>query len=323
MYTHNRLRAGEKGRNTTGKLEEEHINLEVNLSLGGVGISFIDDKPQELLYLWLEHIGIDLVTSQLNQYFELTVGRMQADNMLYTAFYPILVYPMMKELRNEQDAAESGFRNFLHLSVVKRADVNEVDSFKYLGFGMQELDIQMDGEWLIRFLEFIDVIVRSSIFSKNNKPPTGSAAPSARTSLSMSNEDVPTNGNVGRSSGTIETGTASRVSSQRVQSLKPGERLSSSSSSSNVPVGARGSSKLDASTVSSDGRVLTGLMLFRPTQAAVESRMLYFGVFHLNPISLLISFKPMVGVQSELALAKILQYSGSLGTIENATIRLK
>jgi len=61
-----------------------------------VGISLIDDTPQELLYLSLEGINIDLVISDKNQYFEVTIAKAQADNMLYSTIYPIMVYPNIK-----------------------------------------------------------------------------------------------------------------------------------------------------------------------------------------------------------------------------------
>jgi len=56
----------------------------------------IDDTPQELLYLSLEGINIDLVISDKNQYFEVTIAKAQADNMLYSTIYPIMVYPNIK-----------------------------------------------------------------------------------------------------------------------------------------------------------------------------------------------------------------------------------
>lgn len=87
------MRAGQKGR--TGFRADEKLALELNISLAGVGISLIDDTPQELLYLSLRQISVDVVVSDLNQYLEVTIANAQADNMLYSTIYPIMVYPVL------------------------------------------------------------------------------------------------------------------------------------------------------------------------------------------------------------------------------------
>jgi hypothetical protein len=171
--------------------------------------------------------------------------------------------------------------------------VVEVDFSKYLGFGMQELDIQIEGEFLIRFLEFIDVITKSPVFNRKEEK------------ITLETYEDEEGGEEQQDAEQSEEEQAERVLRRE----------------------SRGSAKLEVQpkkeTEKKKGAQFVGLTLFRPTQKSLESRMLYFAVFHLNPISLLVSFRPTSGIESDLALAKILNFSGSMSTIENARVRLK
>lgn len=64
--------------------------------------------------------------------------------------------------------------------------------------------------------------------------------------------------------------------------------------------------------------------IFAPTQKACDERMLYIGLFFLNPMSIVLSFASVPGVQSDDILNKVLSFSGgALTNIDRAQIRIK
>ncbi|KAG0473021.1 hypothetical protein HPP92_014878 [Vanilla planifolia] len=84
---------------STSKLQEMQSGtspLELIIELGIVGVSLIDHKPRELLYLYLEKVFASFSTGYdagKTSRFKLIVGKLQLDNQLPLTIMPVLLAP--------------------------------------------------------------------------------------------------------------------------------------------------------------------------------------------------------------------------------------
>ena len=63
------------------------------MELPGIGISLVDKTPKELVYITLDYIDLTYKNSSEAEKFELTVGKVQIDNQLRAAEFPIVLSP--------------------------------------------------------------------------------------------------------------------------------------------------------------------------------------------------------------------------------------
>jgi vacuolar protein sorting-associated protein 13A/C len=224
------------------------------------------------MYLSLANLHLDVLATNLNQQLELHVGRFQVDNQLYGARFPILIYPVFKDLPDVTDKTMIPFLQF----TLQRATCNDVDYFHAITFAMQEIEVSVDGLFIVRAKEFLDVIMKSPVFNNT--------------------ADLP------------------QTEEEELQSLH-GESFTLNRS---LRVSRRASRSSRAKPVAEECK-----SIFAPTQKAVDARMLFVGLFFLNPISIVLSFASVPGVQSDDILNKVLSFSGgALTNIDRAQIKL-
>eukprot|EP00817_Percolomonadidae_sp_ATCC50343_P008164 CAMPEP_0117427390 /NCGR_PEP_ID=MMETSP0758-20121206/7249_1 /TAXON_ID=63605 /ORGANISM="Percolomonas cosmopolitus, Strain AE-1 (ATCC 50343)" /LENGTH=946 /DNA_ID=CAMNT_0005213001 /DNA_START=1232 /DNA_END=4072 /DNA_ORIENTATION=- len=78
--------------NSTDVLSVSEIpSMVLNLNLFGIGVSFIDGTPQEMLFMQLRGIRARLISTDKHHYFELHVPNFQIDNQLPKTPYPVLI----------------------------------------------------------------------------------------------------------------------------------------------------------------------------------------------------------------------------------------
>ncbi|XP_052211647.1 uncharacterized protein LOC127814276 isoform X2 [Diospyros lotus] len=78
------------------KTQDNTSPLELIVELGAVGVSVIDHRPKELLYLYLERVFISYSTGYDNgttSRFKLILGQVQLDNQLPLTLMPVLLAP--------------------------------------------------------------------------------------------------------------------------------------------------------------------------------------------------------------------------------------
>ncbi|KAK1307366.1 hypothetical protein QJS10_CPA10g01050 [Acorus calamus] len=79
-----------------GEVQNDAVPLELIVELGVVGISVIDHRPKELLYLYLERVFISYSTGydgRNTSRFKLILGHLQLDNQLPLTLMPVLLAP--------------------------------------------------------------------------------------------------------------------------------------------------------------------------------------------------------------------------------------
>ena len=100
---------------TLTKEEEPSKPMKFNLILFGIGLSMIDECPEELIYLSLNQLSVSYGINDSETSVEVKIGRLQIDNQIFCTPYPIVLYPTLTPLEGDK----GGFEPFLHLCAVK------------------------------------------------------------------------------------------------------------------------------------------------------------------------------------------------------------
>ncbi|KAJ4777649.1 Pleckstrin (PH) domain-containing protein isoform 2 [Rhynchospora pubera] len=101
------------------------MQFEVIVELGVVGVSLIDHRPKELLYLHLQRVFISYLTGTVSR-FKLLIGHLQLDNEL-----PLTVMPVLLAPEEATDLNHSVFKSNIAISN-ETVDGTEVYPFVYL-----------------------------------------------------------------------------------------------------------------------------------------------------------------------------------------------
>ncbi|KAG5420157.1 VPS13 [Candida metapsilosis] len=131
---------------------EDNYHTKIVTNFDGLGISLINTREQELCYVTLRGIEFRYNESNLYQNFSAKLKWVQIDNQLYGGIFPIILYPSVipktgKEL-NEHPA--------LSASVCRvKDDSHGVVFVKYATTLMQELNFEIDEDFLFAMLDFI------------------------------------------------------------------------------------------------------------------------------------------------------------------------
>ena len=88
--------------------------IKFNLVLFGIGLSVIDEVPEELIYLSLNQLSFSYGMNSSETSLEVKIGRLQIDNQIFCTPYPIVLYPTLTPLEDGK-----GFEPFLHFCAVK------------------------------------------------------------------------------------------------------------------------------------------------------------------------------------------------------------
>ncbi|KAF5390329.1 hypothetical protein D9757_002946 [Collybiopsis confluens] len=73
--------------------QEDFPTLGVYISLSGIGISLINRKLMEVIYVSLNALVFEYTDSSVAQSFTLSCGALQIDNQLHDAIYPVILQP--------------------------------------------------------------------------------------------------------------------------------------------------------------------------------------------------------------------------------------
>jgi len=73
--------------------EEVSPNYIVVVDLAGVGVSLVNKKMVEVIYLLMDSIKFEYTNSLIAQSVNLSCGNLQIDNQLHEALYPVILQP--------------------------------------------------------------------------------------------------------------------------------------------------------------------------------------------------------------------------------------
>jgi vacuolar protein sorting-associated protein 13A/C len=73
--------------------EEISPTYAVVVDLAGVGVSLVNKKMVEVIYLLMDSIKFEYTNSLIAQSVNLSCGNLQIDNQLHEALYPVILQP--------------------------------------------------------------------------------------------------------------------------------------------------------------------------------------------------------------------------------------
>ena len=73
--------------------EEVAPTLGITVDLTGIGVSLINKRLVEVVYLIIDAIKFEYVNSEVAQSINLSCGTLQIDNQLHEALFPVILQP--------------------------------------------------------------------------------------------------------------------------------------------------------------------------------------------------------------------------------------
>ncbi len=138
-------------------LEEGLEKMKVSLMFQGVGVSVVNELPEELLYLSIDGIKAEFVDMTVTRSLEVEIQDCQIDNQTLSTFTPIMMHS------NTERPPQ-----FLKFTAVKDNTYDTIQYFRYFSLLMREMWLTLDQELLLKLLSFADYIMADL---KNSKKP--------------------------------------------------------------------------------------------------------------------------------------------------------
>lgn len=138
--------------------EIEKVLFQVKLKLKGLGFSLIDQKPQELAYVFVQDAIIFLLMSNMRQYLDAKAKRIQINNQLPDTLYPI-TFINSKKLEEEEV--------FFTATIARMYRVKDYHSFPFLSVYLGEFDVALDLNFMNKIANFFLTLDKNTI--QNNE----------------------------------------------------------------------------------------------------------------------------------------------------------
>ncbi|OCT48539.1 Vacuolar protein sorting-associated protein 13 [Cladophialophora carrionii] len=133
---------------------ESEVNFKAELRLAGFGISLVNSKLKELMYITFREMELKYGDSKLYQTVNFTVKWIQIDNQLYGGIFPILLYPSVVPKTGKELEAHPIF----HAMVTRvKDDSYGVLYIKYATLLLQQITVELDEDFIFAMLDFVKV----------------------------------------------------------------------------------------------------------------------------------------------------------------------
>ena len=73
--------------------EEDVPNFGFNIALAGIGVSLVNKRLVEVIYMSMNALTFEYTNSSVAQTVNLACGTLQIDNQLHEAIYPVILQP--------------------------------------------------------------------------------------------------------------------------------------------------------------------------------------------------------------------------------------
>ena len=130
------------------------VTFKAQIRFAGIGISLVNRKLKELLYLTFREIELKYSDSKLYQTLQSTIKWIQIDNQLYGGIFPILFYPSVVPKTGKEMEAHPIF----HAMVTRvKDDSYGVLYIKYATLLIQQMTLEIDEDFIFALLDFTKV----------------------------------------------------------------------------------------------------------------------------------------------------------------------
>ena len=153
IYRQQRSQTSQTSINTGFEVKEfdSDVNFKAQLHLGGIGISLINQKMKELLYMTFRDIEVKFKESKAYQTLNTTIKWIQIDNQLYGGIFPMLLYPSVVPKTGKEMEAHPIF----HTMITRvKDDSYGVLYIKYATLLLQQMTLELDEDFIFAMLDF-------------------------------------------------------------------------------------------------------------------------------------------------------------------------
>ncbi|CAE6413624.1 unnamed protein product [Rhizoctonia solani] len=124
------------------------VGLVVKLDLEGIGLSLVNKRMTEILYLSVEGVLIQYTDTDAAQICDVSLRRLQIDNQLHDCQFPIVLQPtLLAQDPNALPAIQGSL-------MVLKDNSHGVTFVKYASILLQSLSVQLDEDFLFTLLDF-------------------------------------------------------------------------------------------------------------------------------------------------------------------------
>ncbi|KAL4808325.1 hypothetical protein BDV18DRAFT_98367 [Aspergillus unguis] len=153
IYRQQKSQTSQTSVNTGFEVKEfdSDVNFKAQLHLGGIGVSLINQKMKELLYMTFRDIEVKFKESKAYQTLNTTIKWIQIDNQLYGGIFPMLLYPSVVPKTGKEMEAHPIF----HTMVTRvKDDSYGVLYIKYATLLLQQMTVELDEDFILAMLDF-------------------------------------------------------------------------------------------------------------------------------------------------------------------------
>lgn len=138
--------------------EDGHVISSFKWEFSGFGVSIVDSKLEELLYLSVTDVLVSFESTHEDDDVEIKIQRIQIDNQI-DSHNPVVFCP-----DPERGAAKDGVeeRPMLHVSIVRSRLYGDMGYFKYFSVGIREMKMDLEETFVIRLLDTAQNVVDAS-----------------------------------------------------------------------------------------------------------------------------------------------------------------
>ena len=138
---------------------ERAETLMFELSFAGLGLSLVDERPQELAYLTVRWLNLAFSDSNIDQTVELTIDAIQLDDQSFSPDFPVVICQSPLAIKRDEKAAKDSAveirpRKNFSLSLVKLKNMpgaKGIEAFKGFSFLLQEMDVEVSEVYVAFF----------------------------------------------------------------------------------------------------------------------------------------------------------------------------
>lgn len=130
--------SGGSSRASSKDAPAEKVAMKFNLELKGIGVSIVDDNPQEVMYMSMADLLFKYTLSDVQQSIELKIGSFQTDNDLYLTPCPVVL---------SSDPVPD--HPFLHVVLVRDPKYTDFFCYRYFAVAMQKLNVEADEAFIV------------------------------------------------------------------------------------------------------------------------------------------------------------------------------
>eukprot|EP01105_Mastigella_eilhardi_P019204 TRINITY_DN4505_c0_g1_i3.p1 TRINITY_DN4505_c0_g1~~TRINITY_DN4505_c0_g1_i3.p1 ORF type:complete len:2997 (+),score=642.49 TRINITY_DN4505_c0_g1_i3:1212-10202(+) len=139
--------------------------LSIEMKLDALGVSVVDMKPRELLYLSLVGVSCEYNRTNLHANFLGVVKDLQVDNQMYSTLFPVLAFPTSHAKKNIRDGTP-----VIHVSIVQSTAFPGAHCFELISFLLGELEVKAE-ENIVNRLWFLYKYVSDQLARASQPSP--------------------------------------------------------------------------------------------------------------------------------------------------------